>query len=176
MRGVIDPELGDNVVDLGMVRSTQIGEGGDVDVTLALTTAGCPLRAQLMKDVRPGWAASPGVTKVRVRFSEMDKEEKAACMAKARWKARENAPDTEISATTRVVAIASGKGGVGKSSVTVNLAVGAGRSRPGVHGGRARRRHRRLLDPPHAGARRQGGRPRRAEDRPAPEGRSATAS
>ena len=64
----------------------------------------------------------PGVTKVDVHYVEMTQEQRTAAMQAARWNARENAPTTEISATTRVLAIASGKGGVGKSSVTVNLA------------------------------------------------------
>ena len=91
----------------------------------------------------------PGVTAVKVTMGEMTAEEKAALMARARWKARENpAPATEIPPTARVVAIASGKGGVGKSSVTANLA--AALAARGLHRRRARRRHRRLLDPPHA--------------------------
>lgn len=120
--GVIDPELGDNVVDLGMVRAVEV-DGSTVDVTIALTTAGCPLRAQLMKDVELRVGSIPGVDDVRVHFGEMTEEQKKTLMAHARWKARENPPDTEIPATTRIVAVASGKGGVGKSSITSNLAV-----------------------------------------------------
>ena len=119
--GVIDPELGDNVVDLGMLHRVDI-DGPVVDVTLSLTTAGCPLRAQLMKDVKLRVGSVPGVDEVRVHFGEMTAAQKKSLMERARWKARDNAPVTEISATTRVVAIASGKGGVGKSSVTANLA------------------------------------------------------
>ncbi|HVF75300.1 MAG TPA: Mrp/NBP35 family ATP-binding protein [Acidimicrobiales bacterium] len=121
---VIDPELGDNVVALGMVHRVDVDEAtGDVDVTLALTTAGCPLRAQLMRDVRERVGAVEGVGEVRVHFGEMTPEQKRSLMQRARWKARENAVDTDIPATTRVLAISSGKGGVGKSSVTSNLAV-----------------------------------------------------
>ncbi|HEX2699494.1 MAG TPA: Mrp/NBP35 family ATP-binding protein [Acidimicrobiales bacterium] len=123
LRGVMDPELGDNVVDLGMVRRVEIGPGGDVDVTIALTTAGCPLRAQLMKDVKLRVGSLPGVADVRVHFGEMTAEQKKGLMARARWKAREGAPATDIPPTARIAAIASGKGGVGKSSITVNLAV-----------------------------------------------------
>ncbi len=122
MRGVIDPELGDNVVDLGMYQGADIREDGDVTVHLALTTAGCPLRAQLQRDTTSRVGSLPGVTKVHVRTSEMTREAKSALMARARWKVRENAPLTDIPGRTRVVAISSGKGGVGKSSVTVNLA------------------------------------------------------
>jgi ATP-binding protein involved in chromosome partitioning len=121
--GVIDPELGDNVVDLGMVRAVE-QDGDRADVTIALTTAGCPLRAQLMKDVKMRVGSVPGVDEVHVHFGEMTEAQKKSLMAQARWKARENPPETEIPPTTRIVAIASGKGGVGKSSITSNLAVG----------------------------------------------------
>lgn len=123
LAGVIDPELGDNVVDLGMVRRIEIGPDGAVDVTVALTTAGCPLRAQLMKDVKLRVGGLPGVSDVRVHFGEMTEDQKKALMARARWKARESPPATDIPPTARVAAIASGKGGVGKSSITANLAV-----------------------------------------------------
>ena len=123
LAGVIDPELGDNVVDLGMVRAIEVGPDGAVDVTIALTTAGCPLRAQLMKDVKLRVGHLPGVEDVRVHFGEMTEQQKKSLMARARWKARERAPETAIPPTARVAAVASGKGGVGKSSITVNLAV-----------------------------------------------------
>ncbi|CAN5145338.1 P-loop NTPase [soil metagenome] len=123
LRGVIDPELGSDIVELGMARGATVDDDGVVGVTVALTTAGCPLRAQIQKDVRARVGSAPGVTKVDIHWTEMTQEEKSSAMAKARWNARERAPDTEIPATTRVVTIASGKGGVGKSSVTVNLAV-----------------------------------------------------
>ena len=122
LRGVIDPELGSDIVDLGMARGVTVDEDGRVTVTIALTTAGCPLRAQIQKDVRHRVASMPGVTAVHLDWTEMNAEQKAAAMSKARWNVREKAPDTEIPATTRVIAVASGKGGVGKSSVTVNLA------------------------------------------------------
>lgn len=122
LRGVIDPELHDNLVDLGMIRGVDF-DGGDVTVHVALTIAGCPLRTQIRKDVEGRVGAVPGVTSVKVRTSEMTGPEKAALMSRARLKAQERAPATEIGPMTRIVAISSGKGGVGKSSVTANLAV-----------------------------------------------------
>jgi len=126
LRGVIDPELGDNVVDLGMVQRVDLGADGAVDVTISLTTAGCPLRAQLMRDVKDQVGAVPGVSDVTVHFGEMTAEAKKSLMDRARWKARDEVA-TDIPMTTRIAAVASGKGGVGKSSVTVNLAVALAR-------------------------------------------------
>jgi ATP-binding protein involved in chromosome partitioning len=122
LRGVIDPELGSDVVDLGMARGASIDDDGTVTVTLALTTAGCPLRAQLQRDVKARVGSAPGVRDVRIDWTEMTAEQKAHAMARARWNAKEAAPPTAVPAATRVLAISSGKGGVGKSSVTVNLA------------------------------------------------------
>jgi ATP-binding protein involved in chromosome partitioning len=124
LRGVVDPELGSDVVDLGMIRTTSIDGAGVATIEVALTTAGCPLKAQLQRDITARVGSAPGVTKVAIEWGEMTTEEKAACMAKARWNAAQRAGETTVPATTRVIAVASGKGGVGKSSVTVNLAAG----------------------------------------------------
>jgi ATP-binding protein involved in chromosome partitioning len=122
LRGVIDPELGSDIVDLGMVRSADIDPGGDVVVTIALTTSGCPLRAQIQRDVRARVGSLPGVGKVKLEWTEMTQEEKTSAMGKARFNVSQRPEDTSLAATTKVVLVASGKGGVGKSSVTVNLA------------------------------------------------------
>ncbi|MCU1485174.1 MAG: ATPase involved in chromosome partitioning [Actinomycetia bacterium] len=124
LRGVVDPELGSDIVDLGMVRSASVGPDGRVAIEIALTTIGCPLQAQIKKDVTNRVGSAPGVTGVDIAWDEMTADEKAACMAKARFNATQRAGETTVPATTRVIAIASGKGGVGKSSVTVNLAAG----------------------------------------------------
>ena len=121
LRDVIDPELGDDIVSLGMLRDIQVS-GGLVTVTIALTIAGCPLRAQLNDDVTTRVSALGGVDAVKVEMGEMTQDERSAVMSRARWKARESASPTEVPDRTRVLAIASGKGGVGKSSVTANLA------------------------------------------------------
>jgi ATP-binding protein involved in chromosome partitioning len=122
LRGVMDPELGGNVVDLGMVGDVRVGADGVVTVPFKLTIKGCPLRVQIRNDVQARLGSHPGVTDVVVDWLEMTPEERSATMLKARWNAREQAPETAIPATARVLAVASGKGGVGKSSVTVNLA------------------------------------------------------
>jgi ATP-binding protein involved in chromosome partitioning len=124
LRGVVDPELGSDVVDLGMIRSTAVAPDGAVTVEVALTTAGCPLKAQLQRDITARVGSAPGTSGVTIEWGEMTAEEKTACMAKARWNAAQRAGQTTVAPTTRVIAVASGKGGVGKSSVTVNLAAG----------------------------------------------------
>ena len=122
LRAVIDPELGSDIVDLGMASCRSVSADGFVVVDVKLTIGGCPLRAQIKKDIETRVATHPGVRGVKIEWGEMTSDERSATMAKARWNARERAPETEVAATTRVIAVSSGKGGVGKSSVTVNLA------------------------------------------------------
>ena len=124
LRGVIDPELGSDIVELGMAKGVEVSADGDVSVTIALTTVGCPLRSQIKKDVVARIENLPGVGKVSIDWTVLTQPEKAEAMAKARLNVSQNAPDTSVPATTKVLMVASGKGGVGKSSVSVNLAAG----------------------------------------------------
>src|SRR4051812_19269170 len=122
LRGVVDPELGADIVELGMVNGVVVNDDGWVEVTVALTISGCPLRVQIRDDVMSKVSGLPGVAGVRVHFGEMNQEQRSAVMQRARKSAANRAPATEVPLTARVLAVASGKGGVGKSSVTVNLA------------------------------------------------------
>lgn len=126
LAGVTDPELTGDIVELGMVRGVVV-EGPKVRVELALTIAACPLRSQLQSDVERQVMALPGVADVEVATVAMAAEERTALMARARRLAQERAPVTEVPLTARVLALASGKGGVGKSSMSVNIAVALAR-------------------------------------------------
>jgi ATP-binding protein involved in chromosome partitioning len=116
---VIDPELRRPVTELGMVRGIEV-EGGAVEVTIALTVAGCPLRSSFEEQVSRHVAPLPGVETVELRFDVMSPEERAALTMRLRGGVEQRG--IQLSPTTRVLAIASGKGGVGKSSLTVNIA------------------------------------------------------
>jgi len=124
LRGVIDPELGSDIVELGMAQGATISAEGVIQLEIALTTSGCPLRAQIQKDIRSRLLGLPGVTAVKINWGELSQEQRTEAMSKARFNVSQNAPDTSIPSTTKVVMIASGKGGVGKSSITTNLAAG----------------------------------------------------
>jgi len=122
LEGVIDPELRRNVVDLDMVRGVEI-VGGHVTVTIALTVAGCPLRNSFQDQVGEALAPVEGVEAVQLEFDVMSPEERATLTAKLRGGVTERTKGIRLDASTRVLAVCSGKGGVGKSSVTANLAV-----------------------------------------------------
>jgi ATP-binding protein involved in chromosome partitioning len=120
---VLDPELGASIVDLGMVGEIAIDGEGHAVVSISLTTTGCPLRVQIERDVREAALTIDEVTSVQVSMGVMDADARGALMQRARSFAQERAPLTTIPLLAPVLMIASGKGGVGKSSVTANLAV-----------------------------------------------------
>ncbi len=124
---VIDPELHRPVTELGMVRDIRI-DGADVAVTIALTVAGCPLRSSFEEQVAREVGALPTVRSVSLSFDVMSPDEKAALTQKLRGGVSERTAGISVDASTRVVAVASGKGGVGKSSITVNLAAAFSRA------------------------------------------------
>lgn len=122
LRGVVDPELGIDIVELGMAKGAVVDAAGRVRISIALTTAGCPLRAEIQRDVLARVLGLPGVRDVQIDWNELSPPEKAAAMERARRAVAERPERTAVPPTARVLLVASGKGGVGKSSVTVNLA------------------------------------------------------
>lgn len=137
LRPVQDPELHRSIVDLGMVRDVSIGRKGDVSLTVVLTIAGCPLRNEIQNRVNTALTTHPDVTSVKLEFGVMNDAERenvrrmlhgdAAATAgstQAHGHAEGRAiPFSQPGSKTRPLLISSGKGGVGKSSVTTNLAV-----------------------------------------------------
>jgi ATP-binding protein involved in chromosome partitioning len=118
---VIDPELKRSVVELEMVRNVGI-DGGEVAVTIALTVPGCPLRASFEEQVAEALRSVEGIESVTLDFDVLSPEERQALTVKLRGDVAERTPGVSVDASTRVIAVASGKGGVGKSSLTANLA------------------------------------------------------
>ncbi|MFD9891275.1 Mrp/NBP35 family ATP-binding protein [Amycolatopsis sp. NPDC059027] len=123
LKDVYDPEIKKPITDLGMVKDVEVGDDGVVKVGIYLTVAGCPLKATLTKDTTEAVAKLPGVRDVRVELDVMSDEQRAELRKSLRGDAAEPViPFAQPGSLTRVYCVASGKGGVGKSSVTVNLA------------------------------------------------------
>jgi ATP-binding protein involved in chromosome partitioning len=116
---VIDPELHRSIVELDMVRSIEIGGNGVIDVTVSLTTPGCPIKGHFQTAVAQAVSALEGVAHVNVYFDVLDDTQKAALQQKL---GRGSLPDGALAQVANVLCIGSGKGGVGKSTLTANLA------------------------------------------------------
>lgn len=124
LKDVYDPEIKKPITDLGMVKDVAVGDDGVVDVGIYLTVAGCPLKATLTADTKKAVSKLPGVADVRVELDVMSDEQRTELRKSLRGDAAEPViPFAQPGSMTRVYCVASGKGGVGKSSVTVNLAV-----------------------------------------------------
>ena len=125
---VNDPEIRKPITDLGMVDSVDISDDGSVDVRVLLTVAGCPLKDTITKDVTEAVGKVAGVSGVRLDLGVMSQEQRSGLQEKLRGgQTQKEIPFARAGSLTKVYAIASGKGGVGKSSVTVNLAAAMAR-------------------------------------------------
>ena len=120
LRVVVDPELRQDIVTLGMVRSIKVSDGGVVDVTVSLTTPGCPIRSHFQTSVATAARGVEGVTHVNVAFDVLSDQEKAGLQQKLGRPG--GLPEGALAQVANVTCVGSGKGGVGKSSLTVNLA------------------------------------------------------
>ena len=119
LTAVIDPELRRSIVELEMVRSIDARADGTVDVTVSLTTPGCPIRSHFENAVRSAVGALQGVTRVNVAFDVLSDQEKSGLQQKL---GRGALPEGALARVANVVCVGSGKGGVGKSTITANLA------------------------------------------------------
>ena len=120
---IVDPELGVNIVELGMVKEITYKDS-TVYIQLALTIAECPMRNQIETEINRKLLLMENIDSVKIDVVAMNKKDRSAVMEKARKKARDNATETKIDPQTRVIAIGSGKGGVGKSTISTNIALG----------------------------------------------------
>lgn len=123
LSGVDDPEINRPITDLGMVKSVQLRKNGVVEVGIFLTVAGCPMKATITERVTNAVMQVPGVKDVVVELDVMSDEQRGKMRETLRGKAEKEIPFNKPGSLTKIFAIASGKGGVGKSSVTANLAV-----------------------------------------------------
>lgn len=124
LSAVIDPEIGRPITELGMVKSVDVADDGSVTVTVYLTIAGCPRKTDITDDVTKAASAVPGVTGVEVVLDVMSDEQRQELRANLQGNRDErDIPFNRPGDTTKIIAVASGKGGVGKSSITANLAV-----------------------------------------------------
>jgi ATP-binding protein involved in chromosome partitioning len=119
LEAVIDPELHKDIVTLGMVRRVEVHANGVVDVTVSLTTAGCPIRDHFTNGVNAAIRALAGVSGVNLTFDVLSDQEKQALRGKL---GRGSLPAGALAEVANIICVGSGKGGVGKSSVTANLA------------------------------------------------------
>ena len=126
---VDDPEIGRPITDLGMVKSVDVRDNGNIDVAVYLTVAGCPMREEITGRVERAVSKLAGVTGVNVTLDVMSDQQRSELHTKVRGdQPVREIPFAQPGSLTRVYAVASGKGGVGKSSVTVNVAVAMARN------------------------------------------------
>src|SRR5204863_7799298 len=119
LEAVIDPELRRSIVELGMVRSIEIGAEGRIEVVVSLTTPGCPIRSHFQQAVAEQVGGLEGVSRVGVGFDVLSNEEKGRLQQSL---GRQRLPEGALAQVKNIVCVASGKGGVGKSTMTTNLA------------------------------------------------------
>src|SRR5690606_5779559 len=119
--GVMDPEIHRPITELGMVEEVSVDEAGIARIHVLVTIEGCPMRDRIERDTAEAAATVPGLTEVRVDTSAMSEEQRKELTLRLR-QGRRAIPFNQPGSLTRILAISSGKGGVGKSTVTANLA------------------------------------------------------